>query len=49
MPGASNAELKESLGHKTLTMVARYTHLANQPKSKAADRLAAELSDWKRS
>jgi integrase len=49
MLGASNTELKESLGHKTLTMVARYTHLANSHKSKVADRLATELSDWKRS
>jgi integrase len=43
MLGASNIELKESLGHKTLAMVARYTHLANSHKSEVAARLAGEL------
>jgi integrase len=43
MLGASNIELKESLGHKTLAMVARYTHLANSHKSEVAARLATEL------
>jgi integrase len=47
MMGASSAELKESLGHKTLAMVARYTHLANRHKSQVAARLAAELQDWR--
>jgi integrase len=49
MLGASNIELKESLGHKTLAMVARYTHLANNHKSEVAARLAGELQDWRRS
>ena len=43
MLGASSIELKDSLGHKTLAMVARYTHLANSHKSEVAARLAGEL------
>jgi integrase len=46
MLGATSAELKESLGHKTLAMVARYTHLANSHKRQVAARLAAELGEW---
>jgi integrase len=49
MLGATSAELKESLGHKTLAMVARYTHLANAHKRAVANRLASELSDWRNS
>jgi integrase len=49
MLDASALELKESLGHKTLAMVARYAHLANRHKSQVAARLAAELEDWRRS
>jgi hypothetical protein len=37
--GASSIELKESLGHKTLVMVARHTHLANITRSEVAARL----------
>ena len=48
MLGATSAELKESLGHKTLAMVARYTHLANEHKSRVAARLAAELGGWQK-
>jgi integrase len=43
MLGASNIELKESLGHKTLAMVARYTHLANHHKTEVAAKLAGQL------
>ena len=47
MLDASAIELKETLGHKTLAMVARYTHLANLHKSKVAARLAGGLESWR--
>jgi integrase len=47
MLDASAIELKETLGHKTLAMVARYTHLANLHKSKVAARLTGGLEGWR--
>jgi integrase len=47
MLDASAIELKESLGHKTLAMVARYAHLANVHKRQVAARLAGELDGWR--
>jgi integrase len=39
MKGASNRELMEALGHKTVTMAARYSHLADVHKREVAERL----------
>jgi integrase len=47
MLDASALELKETLGHKTLAMVARYAHLANRHKSRVAAKLAGELDGWR--
>lgn len=48
MAGASAAELKESLGHKTLAMVARNTHLSDGHKRQVARRLAGKIEDgWR--
>jgi len=41
MNGATLAELAEILGHKTLQMVKRYSHLTEQHKRKLIDRMAA--------
>ena len=47
MLDASAIELKETLGHKTLAMVARYTHLANLHKRKVSARLVGGLEEWR--
>ena len=39
MKGASTRELMEALGHKTVTMAARYSHLADVHKREVAERL----------
>lgn len=41
MHGATLAELAEVLGHKTLAMVKRYSHLTEQHKRSLVDRMAA--------
>ena len=41
--GATSTEPKESLGHKTLAMVARYAYLARAHKGEVAARPVAEL------
>ncbi|MDX1998816.1 MAG: site-specific integrase, partial [Thermoanaerobaculia bacterium] len=43
MLGASGPELAAFLGHKTLAMVARYTHLARSYRSAVAPRLVSRL------
>jgi integrase len=42
--GASNVELMAQLGHKTLTMVARYSHLAGGHRGAAHDKLDAAFA-----
>ncbi|HVT60174.1 MAG TPA: site-specific integrase [Thermoanaerobaculia bacterium] len=46
MMGATASELKETLGHKTLAMVGRYAHLADDHKSRVSARLAAQVEWW---
>ncbi|MDY0330248.1 MAG: site-specific integrase [Thiomonas sp.] len=42
MSGASLAEIAEILGHKTLAMVKRYSHLSHDHVASVADRMAAK-------
>jgi integrase len=44
MSGATERELMEALGHSTLQMVSRYSHLANAHKRQVAERLVGVLS-----
>jgi integrase len=46
MSGASARELMEALGHQSMTMVARYSHLANEHKRRVASRLEAAVGEW---
>ena len=39
MSGASTAEIAEILGHKTLAMVKRYSHLADGHAGKVIERM----------
>jgi site-specific recombinase XerD len=43
MNGATLTELAQILGHKTLAMVARYSHLTEQHQQAVVDRMAAKV------
>ena len=43
MNGASPLEIGDILGHKTLAMVRRYSHLATEHKAKLAERVFGEI------
>jgi site-specific recombinase XerD len=45
MSGASLAELAEALGHKTLAMVKRYSHLSRSHARTIVDRIEKRLSE----
>ena len=43
MNGASPLEIGDVLGHKTLAMVRRYSHLATEHKAKLVEQVFGEL------
>jgi integrase len=45
MNGASLAEIAEVLGHKTLSMVKRYTHLSEQHTARVVERMNTAIFD----
>lgn len=46
MSGASGRELMEALGHRSESMVVRYSHLADEHKRRVVSRLEAAVVEW---
>jgi len=46
MSGATSRELMEALGHQSESMVARYSHLADEHKRRVASRLVVAVKEW---
>jgi integrase len=46
MSGASDRELMEALGHRSESMVVRYSHLADEHKRRVAGRLVVAVEEW---
>lgn len=46
MSGATGRELMEALGHRSESMVVRYSHLADEHKQRVASRLVVAVKEW---
>ena len=44
MAGASIKDIQEAVGHKTITMAARYSHLSPEHRQSVVERIAGEVT-----